>query len=38
MANGREPGDLIVRHACDHPICCNLAILRLARLSTIPET
>jgi len=23
IANEREPGDLIVRHACDHPICCN---------------
>jgi hypothetical protein len=27
IANLRDPGDLIIRHTCDRPICCNPAHL-----------
>lgn len=29
IANGRDPGDLLVRHSCDNPPCCNPAHLLL---------
>jgi hypothetical protein len=29
LDNGRDPGDMVVRHKCDNPICCNPAHLEL---------
>ncbi len=29
IANDQEPGDLVVRHTCDRPVCCNPAHLLL---------
>lgn len=29
IANGRDPGELLVRHSCDNPPCCNPAHLLL---------
>lgn len=29
IANGRDPGEMLVRHSCDNPPCCNPAHLLL---------
>lgn len=29
IANDREPGDLLIRHTCDRPACCNPAHLEV---------
>jgi hypothetical protein len=29
LANGAEPGDMMIRHSCDRPMCCNPAHLSL---------
>lgn len=33
IANRQEPGDLVVRHTCDRPICCNPAHLLIGTVA-----
>lgn len=33
VLNGRDPGDLIVRHRCDNPPCCNPAHLLVGTMA-----